>query len=159
MDIASISAVVAAGGVIIGVVFAMLEIRNLVKARKTDLTMRLASAWHSEGMMEKWLKVINLEFEDYSDFKQRYGPRHSDNPEYAALYVVLEHFETQGYLLHRGMIDFDLAYMFPVTHTWRKLKPVIDGWRTQFNQPRLVEWFEYLHKKTQTRTPAPQAPL
>ena len=61
LDIPSITGIVAAVGVIVGVAFTVFEVRNLVKARKTDLTMRLASAWHSEGLMEKWLESI-LEF-------------------------------------------------------------------------------------------------
>ncbi len=47
LDIASISAVVAAGGVIVGVVFAVLELRNLVKTRQTDLALRLCGLAHS----------------------------------------------------------------------------------------------------------------
>ena len=151
MDIASISAVVAAVGVIVGVSFTVFEVRNLVKARKTDLTMRLASAWYTGGLMEKWLKVMNLEFKDYSDFRKRYGALHSYNPEYIALYIVLEHFEVQGYLLHRKMIDFDLAEISPVSSTWRKTKPEIEGFREEYNSPRLNEWFEYLYNEMQKR--------
>jgi hypothetical protein len=157
LDIPSISAIVAAVGVIVGVAFTTLEVRNLVKARNTDLTMRLASAWHSEGMMEKWLKVMNLEFTDYSDFKNRYGAFLSDNPEHIALNIVLEHFEVQGYLLHRKMIDFDLADLSPVSSTWRKTKPVIEGFREECNSPRLNEWFEYLYNETQRREQTLQA--
>jgi hypothetical protein len=151
VDITEISAIVAAVGVLVGVVFAVLELRTIVKARKTDLTMRLASAWHSEGLMEKWLKIMNLEFRNYSEFKKRYGARHSNNPEYSALYTVLEHFEVQGYLLHRKMIDFDLAEMSPVSATWRKTKPIIEGWREEYNMPRQNEWFEYLYDEMQKR--------
>ncbi len=151
LDIPSISAIVAALGVIVGVVFTVFEVRNLVKARKIDLTMRLASAWHTGGLMEKWLKVMNLEFKDYSDFRKRYGALHSYNPEYTALYIVLEHFEVQGYLLHKKMIDFDLAEMSPVMQTWRKTKPIVEGFREERNSPRISEWFEYLYNEMQKR--------
>jgi len=39
LDIPSISAIVAAVGVIVGFVFTVLELRNLVKARQTDPAM------------------------------------------------------------------------------------------------------------------------
>ena len=155
LDIPSMSAVVAAAGVLVGVIFTVSEVRNLVKARKTDLTMRLAAAWHSEGLMEKWLKVMNLEFKDYSDFQKRYGAPNSDNPEYVALNIVLEHFEVQGYLLHKKMLDFDLADISPVSSTWRKTKPVIEGMREHYKEPRIVEWFEYLYNETQKRGQRP----
>ena len=96
-------------------------------------------------------KMWFLEFKDYSDFKKRYGALHSYNPEYIALYIVVEHFEVQGYLLHRKMIDFDLAEISPVSSTWRKIKPIIEGFREQYNMPRMLEWFEYLYNEMQKR--------
>ena len=47
LDIPSISAVVAGIGVIVGVVFAILQLRDLVKTRQTDLFMRLYSTFGS----------------------------------------------------------------------------------------------------------------
>ncbi len=41
LDIPSISAMVAAAGVIVDVVFYLLELRNLIKQRQTDLVTRL----------------------------------------------------------------------------------------------------------------------
>lgn len=41
MDITSISALVASGSVLAGVVFAMLEVRTLVRTRQTDLILRV----------------------------------------------------------------------------------------------------------------------
>jgi len=57
MDIASISAVVAAGGVIVGVVFTVLELRNLIKQRQTDLVIRLYSTMGSSSLQEVWEKT------------------------------------------------------------------------------------------------------
>ena len=51
MDVASVSAVVAAGGVIVGVIFAVLELRNLVKTRQTDLALRLYSQFGSKEFL------------------------------------------------------------------------------------------------------------
>ena len=72
MDIASISAVVAAGGVILGVVLAYSELRNLVKQRELDvetrqaeLFMQLYDHYYTEDFLgdeneiKKWLEIRN----------------------------------------------------------------------------------------------------
>jgi len=74
VDISTFSVAIAAASVVACVIFALLQLRNLVKARQTDLTMRLHSTWISEEMIKPWLKIWNLEFKDYTDFKKRYGP-------------------------------------------------------------------------------------
>jgi len=149
LDIPSITGIVAAVGVIIGVTFTVLELRNLVKARKTDLTLRLHSAWTTEGMIELWLKIWNLEFKDYTDFKERYGSWLSENPEQIALTAVINHFETVGYLMQRKMIDHGLVDLMPVSMTWKKLKPLIEGFREQYDNPRIYEMIEYAHNEVE----------
>jgi hypothetical protein len=52
LDIPSISAIVAAAGVLVGVVIAVIELRNLVKQRQSDLVMRLYSDWGSEEIQK-----------------------------------------------------------------------------------------------------------
>jgi hypothetical protein len=50
LDIPSISAIVAGVGVLVGVAFTYLEVRNLVRTRQTDLVLRLYSAFGSEEL-------------------------------------------------------------------------------------------------------------
>jgi len=50
LDIPSISVMVAAAGVIVGVVFTVLELRNLIKQRQTDLVTRLYSIMGSSSL-------------------------------------------------------------------------------------------------------------
>ena len=147
LDIPSISAIVAAIGVLVGVVFTVLQLRDLVKTRQTDLTMRVHSTWTTEGMVELWLKIWNLEFRDYADFTKRYGSWLSENPEQIALTAVINHFESVGYLMQRKMIDYALVDMMPLSMTWIKLKPLIEGFREQHNNPRIYEMIEYAHNE------------
>jgi hypothetical protein len=152
VDISSISAVVAAIGVIVGVVFAVLELRNLVKIRQTDLMMRLYSSFTTKEFTEAFFKVINLEFKDYKDFVKRYGSAFSDSPANIAWWMVWAYFEGAGHLLYRRLIDVDLAYEFlPAFVVWEKMKPVVEGMRKQYNQPDWYEWFEYLYNEMKKR--------
>ena len=57
LDIPSISTIIAAIGVIIGVVLTVLEIRNLVDTRQTDLVIRLYSTFGSKEVQDAWEKI------------------------------------------------------------------------------------------------------
>jgi len=149
VDLTSISALLAAIGVLVGVVFAILELRNLVKTRQTDLTLRLHSVWTTEGMLELWQKIYNLKFKDYADFEKRYGSWLSENPEQTALTAVINHFEVVGYLMQRKMIDHGLVDLMPVSMTWTKLKPIVEGIREQYASPRIYEMIEYAYNEVQ----------
>jgi len=66
IDLSSINAVsgiLAAIGVLVGVVFAVLQLRDLVRTRKTSLIIQL-NPWLRTSAMETldaWMKVMNLD--------------------------------------------------------------------------------------------------
>jgi hypothetical protein len=72
VDIYEISAVVAAIGVLIGVVYYILDMRNQAKNRQTDLVMKLYSELGSKEYVEAMPKFFLLEFKDYNDFRNKY---------------------------------------------------------------------------------------
>jgi len=61
LDIPSITGIVAAIGVTVGVGFTILELRNLVQTRQTDLVIRLYSTRTSKEFQESWKKVMDKE--------------------------------------------------------------------------------------------------
>jgi hypothetical protein len=137
MDIPSISAVVAAIGVLVGVVFTVLELRNLVKTRQTDLVMRLYSAFGGKDILDEYKKVLNLEPKNYMDF--------------SGIFVF---FEAVGILLRRKLIDIALVDDFfssPIILSWEKLRPIVEEAREKLNRPQASEWFEYLYNEMQKR--------
>jgi len=152
LDIPSISAIVVAIGVIVGVAFAILELRNLVKTRQTDLVWKLYSDLNTDEFHQAWTKVINLEFKNYNDLLEKHGQLFSGNPIPAAIFKVANYFEGVGVLLHRKLVDIGIvADLLPVEMTWEKMKPIVEGMRKQFNDSRFYEWFEYLYNEMQRR--------
>ena len=152
LDIPSISAVVVAIGVIVGLVFTVLELRNLVGQRQTDLVIRLHHTWISKEYREAWTRVLALEFENYNDFMKKHGPISSGKPASIAILMVGGFYESIGVLFHRKLIDIGLVEeLLPVEMSWEKIKPIAEGWRKQVNEPRLAEWFEYLYNELQKR--------
>jgi len=151
VDATEISAMVAAAGVLVGVLYYILDMRNQSKLRQTDFGMRLYTSWVSKEMTEPWLKVMNLEFKDYDDFKKKYGTYLSENPENAALLSVLNSFLIMGLLLQKKLVDYEIVKQLPISMTWRKVKPLVEGIRKQFNSPGMYEEFEYLYNEMKKR--------
>ena len=145
LDIPSISAVVAAVGVTLGVTLAYLEVRTLVKTRQTDLVIRLYSTFGSRDFQEDWHRVMGTEYRDYNDFVKKYGRRVAE----AGLF-----FEGVGVLLKRDLIDIALIedlFGGAVKLYWEKRKHVVEDAREQLNLPQFGEWFEYLYNEMQRR--------
>jgi hypothetical protein len=159
LDIPSISSIVAAAGVLVGVVFAVLQLRDIVRTRQTDLVMRLYSAYGSKEFQEAWVETLRLEFKDYHEYLKKYGAT-SEKPAYTSVNMVAAFFEGIGILLRRKLIDITLVddlFSSDVIITWHKMKPLAEGWRQQFNRPQISEYFEYLYnemlKREQTLRP------
>ena len=150
-DITSVSAIVAAAGVLVGVIYYILDIRHQSKVRQTDLTMRLYTSWVSEELTKPWLKVWNLEFTDYDDFKKKYGTYLSDNPENAALLSVINSFTIMGLLLQKKLVDPEMVSHLPVSMTWNKVKPIVEGVRKESNDKGWYVEFEYLYNEIKKR--------
>ena len=153
MDIPSISAIVAAAGILVGVIYYILDIRYQAKTRQTDLVMRLYSTFDSREFQEAWVETLQMEFKDYKDYLEKYGAA-SGKPAYVSVNMVAGFFEGLGILLYRGLIDIALVddlFSSDIVITWHKMKPLAEGWRKHFNRPQMSEWFEYLYNEMQKR--------
>jgi len=153
VDITEIAAIVAAAGVLVGVVYYVLDLRHQSKVRQTDLIMRLYSTWESKEFSEAALKVWNLEFKDFNDFVKKYGPWYSETEVYKAFRMVCLFFNGIGILLIEKFVDVEMVVkLFHVSTktTWEKVKPLVEGGRKQTN-PLLFDDFEYLYNEMKKR--------
>ena len=153
LDVTEVSAVVAAAGVLIGVVFYVLQMRHQEKMRKTDLAIRLYSTWESKEFSEATLKTWNLEFKGYDDFVKKYGPWYSETEVYAALRMVSSFFELLGILLSSDLVDVNMVantFGIPIRTTWEKIKPLVEGGRKIYG-PYLYYNFECLYNGMKKR--------
>ena len=147
----TVSIVIASAGVFAAAIYYIFQIRHQTRLRQTDLTMRLYTSWVSEELTKPWLKVWNLEFADYDDFKKKYGTYFSDNSENVALLSVLNSFLIMGLLLQKKLVDPEIVSRLPVSMTWNKVKPIVEGVRKQFNNSTMYEEFEYLYNEVKKR--------
>jgi hypothetical protein len=146
IDIQTISIVIASAGVLAGVIYYILEIRHQTKIRQMDLLMRLFSTFDSNEFQEEYIKFLDLKITDYDEYVKTYGLK--------GLFKIFPFFEALGIMLNRKMVGLDLVeqmYSQSIQIMWEKTKPIQEGLRKKYRQPKWGEWFEYLYDEVKKR--------
>jgi hypothetical protein len=152
VDVQTVSIAIASASVVAGVVYYAFQLRHQTKIRQTDLVMRLCSTYGGKEYTEALARVLAFEYEDYNDFVKKCGPNPFLNPNYVAFRMISVFAEELGMLLKRGLITPDLIIdLFSVELLWEKLKPIVEGVRRQFNEPRIFQLFEYIYNEVKKR--------
>jgi hypothetical protein len=92
------------------------------------MVMRLYATFGSAEFQKAYQEVLNLEFEDYADFRKRYPASNAEAA--AARMTVYVFFEGVGVLVRRKLISMDLVDDLLSTNilvTWEKVKPIVEG--------------------------------
>lgn len=154
VDIPTISVVVAAVSVVVGVIVTMIQLRHMAKTRRTEVVMRLYEQFQSMEMLEAVERSSNLsKFENLDQFQKEYGLLDVER--------IAAFFEGIGALLEQHMININLLddLLGPsMEGVWKSTKPVIYAMRERFGNPYLFWHFEYLvdrldsHRKTSKRS-------
>ena len=150
-DVTSISAIIAAAGVLIGVVYYILDMRHQMQVRQTSMVMELYSTFGSTEFQKAYQMIRNLEFKDNADYMKKYG---NDAEVAAAMWSVTIFFEGIGILAKRRLAKVELIddlFGYPVIKTWEKVALPVKGLRETDKAPGICEWFEYLYNEMKKR--------
>jgi hypothetical protein len=151
VDIQTVSIAIASASVVAGVVYYALQLRLQTKSRKTDAFWRVYQSFNSKEFIEAQFKVWNLDFKDYNDFLKKYGSPFAESSVATAIGIVCNLYEGAGELLYRGLVDQESVSDIPSRMVWRKVKPIVEGARIQYNFPLLYDRFEYLCNEMKKR--------
>jgi hypothetical protein len=159
VDVTEVSAVVAAAGVIIGVVYYALEIRHQDKMKHLDLFMSLYSIWGSEDMNKAHRRFLAIKVEDYDSFVKKYGSVASEESEPSQIWTDIDRigwfFNLMGFLVEERIVNIkivDKLLGYWVIKAWENVcEPLIYGARKQYNIPESYQWFEYLYNEMKKR--------
>ena len=154
VDFTEISVMVAAAGVIIGVVYYILEIRHQDKMKHLDLFMSLYSAWGSPDMLDAHRRFMVIRVENYDSWVKEHGPvteltQLNTDIDRVGWFFNLMGFLVKEKIVHIKLVDELLGYW--VIKNWETIKPLVDGWRKQYNIPESYHWFEYLYNEMKKR--------
>lgn len=152
VDVTEISAVVAVAGVLVAVVYYLLDVRSQAMIRKTELITKLYSTFGSERYQRAYMTVMRSTSEDYDSFVKKYGT--SVEPIPATTLKVLYFFEEVGVLLSKKLVDIDLIDQlmgYNIIALGTKTMPIIEDTRKRLNLPRAFANFEYLYNEMKKR--------
>jgi len=156
VDIIEVSAILAAAGVLVGIIYYILDIRNKTKLRNLDVFIRMNTSFNISLMewQQASFKVMNLQFKDSDDFVKKYGSWDTETPTMMAIHTIANFTDGVGYLLKRKLVSTDYVWDVygPASISfWEKLKPAIEGVRKEYNEPTIFEPFEYLYNEMKKR--------
>ncbi len=146
LDVPSISAIVAVVGVVVGVVFALLELRNITKTRQMELIMRLYSTFIAKEFQDAYETFWTADFENYSEVVSK--------GHLIRLRTIGGFFEGIGVLLYRKLVDIRLVddlFRESIKVMWEKARAPLCDARQRFNIPSYGRYFEYLYNELQKR--------
>ena len=98
IELSFVRDLVAIFGVITGLTYYILTVRNTRKARETQIYLSIYSQFREKGFLIQWADIMhNWEWKDWEDWMEKYGP--TTNPDaYATFTSVGSLFYTLGFL-------------------------------------------------------------
>jgi len=133
VDLAEIQAayyMVAATGVLVAAIYYVINLRYNMKAREMEVCQLFVKEWTSEQGMQRYAKMMTLEWKDYDDFMKKYG---YSNPEMFGLWVSqLFMIETMGILMKSGVVNPEKLYYlggYGGIRMWEKYRGIVQGRR------------------------------
>jgi hypothetical protein len=152
VDVTEISAIVTAAGVLVGVVYYILEIRHHGRLRQTESVTRLSPYFNMNAreMQEAITQVCSIEYENYKDYLKKY----SGKPEDTTLKILGNYFEGIGILVDKRLVDADIVYNFwgdIIQSSWEKIQPLVADMRKDNGDPNMFRFWERLYDEMKKR--------
>ncbi|UCG44876.1 MAG: hypothetical protein JSV58_05655 [Candidatus Bathyarchaeota archaeon] len=150
LDIPSITGIVAAAGVIIGAILAILELRTIARTRQMELVMGLYSTFITKEFQDAYDILWTTDFKDYNEVLRK--------GQLIRLRTVGGFFEGIGVLLYRKLVEvrlIDDLFRESIKLMWEKARAPLCDARQQLNLPGYARYFEYLYNETQKQAQSP----
>jgi hypothetical protein len=156
VDLSTVSIIIASIGVLAGVLYNIISIRNENKLRRRESIIRL-SPWFNMNageIQEAITQVCSIKFRDYDDYVEKYRGR----SEQTQLKILGNYFEGLGILVHRRLVEVDLIYEFwgsIIQSTWRDMLPIVKGMREDAGDDTVFAYWELLNNELEKYTKNP----
>jgi hypothetical protein len=142
-DFTSVSIVIASASLVIGMILAILQLRDQSKTREAQLFMGVYDQFSSSEMLRWLFQTV----EDFKDYEPGMQPAILEN-NVESFYSVMAYFEGVGVLVRRRLIDIHLVADLisgPTIRLWEAVGGYVKWWREDLKRPQIWEWTEYLY--------------
>lgn len=148
VDVQSVSIIVAALSVVLGVAYNMYNLRVQTKSRHAQIYISLWQRLNSLEMMHALTYLNKLKVESYDEWRKanETDQVYSDSQDY-----IFTTFEAIGTFVHEDLLDLrvvlrDCGGIIP--RFWKRYGAFIKEHRNRRNSPRYYIEFEWLYEKT-----------
>jgi hypothetical protein len=147
VDLSIIRDLVAIAGVIAGLTYYFLTVKNANRSRRIQLALRITSQYQDKENSIDSLDLMGMQWEDFDDFRRKYDS--TVNPfNYAKRAKMFYMFSETGYLLNQKLIDIETVYDITGGYSpfliWNKFEPIFLKQREFYEDPDREKWFEYM---------------
>ncbi len=136
-------------GILIGIFYYIMTLRANQRNQEISLKNQQLRTGYSvfdiyrdEKIYLKWLEVMQMEWVDSDDFREKYGSL--TNPQMEAKYAsMFQYYEGLGYLWKNGVLDLEnLKELigFGCVVMWIKFKPIVEAWRENYYLDYFINW-------------------
>jgi hypothetical protein len=135
--------------VIVGIIFAILQIRLYIRNKRREAAIELLHSFQSPS----FAKALNLVYNLPDGLSKQKVEERLGN-EFHLVYALMTTWESLGILVYLGEVDLDLIDHFfsgPITISWHKLEGHIKGERSLLGRDTIEEWFQWLYERLSER--------
>ena len=134
--IVEVSAIIAAAGVLAGVVYHIHDVRRQTEIRTIDLALRLDAIWESKDFVEWWVTFQERDPKEYDTVTKENQRKWIPEKQILGFYVTL------SFLLRKKLVDLETCSLFPILYSWEKLHFYVE--RARRDLPSAYEEVDYL---------------
>ncbi|MHA1959051.1 MAG: DUF4760 domain-containing protein [Candidatus Thorarchaeota archaeon] len=147
LDFATGSIIIASASVVVGVILAILQLRNQAKTRQAQIVVQLYAQFSDPKFLKNLVYVSGLPEEDKSEEGIESFVMTDE-----AVVSVLAFFGGVSVLVDRGLIDINLVadlLSTPIVLAWEAVEPHVIARRRILQRDQLWDWVEYLSRRIQ----------
>ena len=145
MSIDSLFQIIEALAVVIGVGFAIIQVRQYRRDRHREAALELLHAFQTPS----FARALNIVYA-MPDGLSKEEIEQFCGDEFHLVYAMTTTWESLGVLVHRGEVDLWLVNDFfsgPITISWQKLENQVMGERADVGRDTINEWFQWLKER------------
>ncbi len=145
MSVEDVFQIIEALAVVIGVGFAMVQVRQYRRDKHREAAMELLHSFQTPS----FARALNIIY-SMPDGLSKEEVLEFAGDEFHLVYAVTTTWESLGILVHRGEVSLQLIDDFfsgPVLLSWRKLENFIIGEREELGRETINEWFQWLKER------------
>lgn len=149
LSISDDAAIISAIGVVLGVVFVVIQLRHMEMHRNLDISMKLFE-WAESDRLRKAFRWIENEFQ-FQDYDKHKAQEATDSEASEYPYEVTVFFEQIGFLVEKRFVDLDIIDDRLGSHivsNWKTLEPWIMAVRQEKENNEFGRHFQRLYERT-----------